>query len=59
VTAISYQMMEGSRLRVLAAETAASAGFTISCAISRSDARDGVYGRFAVARRAHMTLRWH
>jgi hypothetical protein len=54
-----YQVMEGNRLRALAGGDGRFGGLYDLVSISPSDARDGVYARFAVVRRARMTLRWH
>ncbi|MGH8527953.1 MAG: hypothetical protein ACREXY_28150, partial [Gammaproteobacteria bacterium] len=53
-----YQVMGGNRLRALVGGDGRFGGFTDLVSISPSDARDGVYARFAVVRRARMTLRW-
>lgn len=53
-----YQVMGGNRLRALAGGDGRFGGFFDLVSISPSDARDGVYARFAVVRRARMTLRW-
>jgi hypothetical protein len=53
-----YQLMAGNRLRALIGGDGRFGGLTDLVSISASDARDGVYARFAVVRRARMTLRW-
>jgi hypothetical protein len=53
-----YQVMGGNRLRALAGGDGRFGGLFDLVSISPSDARDGVYARFAVVRRARMTLRW-
>jgi hypothetical protein len=53
-----YQVMAGNRLRALAGGDGRFGGLYDLVSISPSDARDGVYARFAVVRRARMTLRW-
>lgn len=53
-----YQVMGGNRLRALAGGDGRFGGISDLVSISPSDARDGVYARFAVVRRARMTLRW-
>ena len=53
-----YQVMGGNRLRALAGGDGRFGGISDLVSISPSDARDGVYVRFAVVRRARMTLRW-
>jgi hypothetical protein len=54
-----YQVMGGNRLRALAGGDGRFGGLYDLVSISPSDAREGVYARFAVVRRARMTLRWH
>jgi hypothetical protein len=53
-----YQVMAGNRLRALAGGDGRFGGLYDLVSISPSDAREGVYARFAVVRRARMTLRW-
>jgi len=53
-----YQFMGGNRLRALVGGDGRFGGITDLVSLSPSDARDGVYVRFAVVRRARMTLRW-
>jgi hypothetical protein len=53
-----YQVMGGNRLRALAGGDGRFGGLSDLVSISPSDAREGVYARFAVVRRARMTLRW-
>jgi hypothetical protein len=53
-----YQVMGGNRLRALVGGDSRFGGLLDLVSISPSDARDGVYARFAVVRRARMTLRW-
>jgi hypothetical protein len=53
-----YQVMAGNRLRALVGGDARFGGLFDLVSISPTDARDGVYTRFAVVRRARMTLRW-
>ena len=53
-----YQFMGGNRLRALVGGDGRFGGLYDLVSISPSDARDGVYARFAVLRRARMTLRW-
>lgn len=53
-----YQVMGGNRLRALAGGDARFGGLYDLVSISPSDEREGVYARFAVVRRARMTLRW-
>ena len=54
-----YQVMAGNRLRALAGGDGRFGGLYDLVSISPSDARQGVYARFAVVRRARQTLRWH
>jgi hypothetical protein len=54
-----YQVMGGNRLRALAGGDGRFGGLYDLVSISPSDAREEVYARFAVVRRARMTLRWH
>jgi hypothetical protein len=53
-----YQVMAGNRLRALVGGDGRFGGLYDLVSISPSDAREGVYTRFAVVRRARMTLRW-
>jgi hypothetical protein len=53
-----YQVMDGNRLRALVGGDGRFGGVTDLVSISRSDAREGVYARFAVVRRARMVARW-
>jgi hypothetical protein len=53
-----YQVMAGNRLRALAGGDGRFGGLYDLVSISPSDAREGVYARFAVIRRARQTLRW-
>ncbi len=53
-----YQVMAGNRLRALAGGDGRFGGLYDLVSISPSDAREGVYARFAVVRRARQTLRW-
>ncbi|HZD41102.1 MAG TPA: hypothetical protein VE131_10300 [Terriglobales bacterium] len=53
-----YRVMAGNRLRALAGGDGRFGGLSDLVSISPDDARDGVYARFAVVRRARMTLRW-
>ena len=53
-----YQVMGGNRLRALAGGDGRFGGLYDLVSISPTDARDGVYARFAVVRRARLTLRW-
>jgi hypothetical protein len=53
-----YQFMGGNRLRALVGGDGRFGGLYDLVSISPSDAREGVYARFAVVRRARMTLRW-
>jgi hypothetical protein len=53
-----YQVMAGNRLRALVGGDARFGGLFDLVSISPTDARDGVYTRLAVVRRARMTLRW-
>jgi hypothetical protein len=53
-----YQVMGGNRLRALVGGDGRFGGLTDLVSISPSDARDGVYARFAVVRRARMAGRW-
>ena len=53
-----YQVMGGNRLRALVGGDGRFGGVSDLVSISPSDARDGVYARFAVVRRARMAGRW-
>ncbi|MGE5215708.1 MAG: hypothetical protein ACM3SP_01760 [Chloroflexota bacterium] len=53
-----YQVMGGNRLRALVGGDGRFGGLYDLVSISPTDARDGVYARFAIVRRARMTLRW-
>ena len=53
-----YQVMGGNRLRALVGGDGRFGGLLDLVSISPGDARDGVYARFAVVRRARQTLRW-
>jgi hypothetical protein len=53
-----YQVMAGNRLRALVGGDGRFGGLYDLVSISPSDTREGVYARFAVVRRARMTLRW-
>jgi len=53
-----YQVMAGNRLRALVGGDGRFGGVYDLVSISPSDAREGVCSRFAVVRRARMTLRW-
>jgi hypothetical protein len=53
-----YQVMEGNRLRALVGGDGRFGGLHDLVSISPNDARDGVYARFAVVRRARMAGRW-
>jgi hypothetical protein len=53
-----YQVMAGNRLRALVGGDGRFGGLNDLVTISPSDARDGVYARFAVVRRARMAGRW-
>jgi hypothetical protein len=53
-----YQVMAGNRLRALVGGDGRFGGLFDLVSISPSDAREGVYARFAVIRRARQTLRW-
>lgn len=53
-----YQVMAGNRLRALVGGDGRFGGIFDLVSVSPSDAREGVYARFAVVRRARMTLRW-
>jgi len=53
-----YQVMDGNQLRALVGRDGRFGGVTDLVSISRSDARDSVYARFAVVRRTRMVARW-
>src|SRR5262245_1894904 len=53
-----YQVMGGNRLRALVGGDGRFGGLNDLVSISPSDARDSVYARFAVVRRARMAGRW-
>ena len=53
-----YQVMAGNRLRALVGGDGRFGGLNDLVSISPTDARDGVYARFAVVRRARMVGRW-
>jgi len=53
-----YQVMGGNRLRALVGGDGRFGGLYDLVSISPSDAREGVYARFTVIRRARETLRW-
>jgi len=53
-----YQVMGGNRLRALVGGDGRFGGLYDLVSISPSDSREGVYARFAVVRRARMTVRW-
>jgi hypothetical protein len=53
-----YQVMAGNRLRALVGGDGRFGGLNDLVSISPTDARDGVYARFAVVRRARMAGRW-
>ncbi|HXV81157.1 MAG TPA: hypothetical protein VEG60_14865 [Candidatus Binatia bacterium] len=53
-----YQVMGGNRLRALVGGDGRFGGLSDLVSISASDARNGVYARFAVVRRARMVGRW-
>jgi hypothetical protein len=53
-----YQVMGGNRLRALVGGDGRFGGLNDLVSISSSDAREGVYARFAVVRRARMAGRW-
>jgi hypothetical protein len=53
-----YQVMGGNRLRALVGGDGRFGGLYDLVSISPSDAREGVYARFAVVRRARQVLRW-
>ena len=51
-------ILSGNRLRALAGGDGRFGGLNDLVSISPSDARDSVYARFAVVRRARMAGRW-
>jgi hypothetical protein len=53
-----YQVMAGNRLRALVGGDGRFGGLNDLVSISPTDARDGVYARVAVVRRARMAGRW-
>lgn len=53
-----YQLMSGNRLRALVGGDGRFGGLSDLVSISPNDARDNVYARFAVVRRARMAGRW-
>ena len=53
-----YQVMGGNRLRALVGGDGRFGELYDLVSISPSDAREGVYARFAVVRRARMAARW-
>jgi len=53
-----YQVVRGSRLRALVGGDGRFGGVADLVSISRTDAHEGVYARFAVVRRARMVARW-
>jgi hypothetical protein len=53
-----YRVMGGNQLRALVGGDRRFGGLFDLVSISPSDAREGVYARFAVVRRARMSLRW-
>ena len=53
-----YQLIDGNRLRALVGGDGRFGGLKDILSISQSDAREGVYARFAVVRRARMAARW-
>jgi hypothetical protein len=53
-----YQVMGGDRLRALVGGDGRFGGLADLVSISPNDAREGVYARFAVVRRARMAARW-
>jgi hypothetical protein len=54
-----YGVVQGNRLRALVGGDGRFGGVADLVSISRTDARDNVYARFAVVRRARMVARWH
>ena len=53
-----YTVVQGNRLTALVGGDGRFGGVTDLVSISRTDARDSVYARFAVVRRARMVARW-
>jgi hypothetical protein len=53
-----YRVTSGNRLRALVGGDGRFGGLYDLVSISPSDAREGVYARFAVVRRARMAARW-
>jgi hypothetical protein len=53
-----YWVVQGNRLRALVGGDGRFGGVADLVSISRADARDPVYARFAVVRRARMVARW-
>jgi hypothetical protein len=53
-----YWVVQGNRLRALVGGDGRFGGLADLVSIGRTDARDGVYARFAVVRRARMVARW-
>jgi hypothetical protein len=53
-----YQVVRDNRLSALVGGDGRFGGVNDLVSISRTDARDGVYTRFAVVRRARMVARW-
>jgi hypothetical protein len=53
-----YQVVRDNRLRALAGGDGRFGGINDLVSLSRTDARDSVYVRFAVVRRARMVARW-
>jgi hypothetical protein len=53
-----YWVVSGNRLRALVGGDGRFGGLADLVSISRTDARDSVYARFAVVRRARMVARW-
>jgi hypothetical protein len=53
-----YQVMDGNHLRALVGGDGRFGGVTDLVSLSRSDARESVYARFAVVRRTRMVARW-
>jgi hypothetical protein len=53
-----YGVVQGNRLRALVGGDGRFGGVADLVSISRTDARENVYARFAVVRRARMVARW-
>jgi hypothetical protein len=53
-----YRVLRGNRLSALVGGDGRFGGVNDLVSISRTDARDNVYARFAVVRRARMVARW-